>query len=526
MTADMSSDLPAALDAPEVPVVIVGAGPAGLTASLLLSRAGVDSLLVDRNRAPSPLPRARGVHARAMEILRVAGVEADLRAAQLPIRSGLEWRDTLTSEPDRELSLPASVDDGTSPCEGLAVAQDVFEAVLRRHVEAAAGRPARWGTRLEAMRVVADGALVTLREVDAGRVGTVRAQYVLAADGARSAVRASIGIPLQGAPDLGRQRAVAFRANLSRWTGARPRGMYFLTGLPGVLYWTHPDHRWVIDGPDIHRTEAERFVRSALGSVDVPVEVLTDHTWSPGAKSAETYRAGPVFLLGDAAHRVTPIGASGMSMAIHDAHNLAWKIAAVTQGRAGAGLLDTYSVEREPVGRLNAAESRQAWQRAFDFASPPPAGRSMREVDLGYRYASAAVIGDGNACAPPLGDPADPAAPGHRAPHLWLDAAPHRRSTIDLFDQRFVMLHGPAGAAWASVGSSGIDDSGTSLEVHVISDPAWPTRYGVEPSGAVLVRPDGHVAWRHRGPLLPSEPSADALIGRTMDTLSARVAPS
>ena len=94
--------------------------------------------------------------------------------------------------------------------------------------------------------------------------------------------------------------------------------MYFLTDFPGVLFWTHPDHRWVIDAPDTHRLDAEQFIRAALGDPDVALEVLTDRTWSPGAQSAEIYRRGPIFLLGDAAHRVTPMGAAGVSMAVHD----------------------------------------------------------------------------------------------------------------------------------------------------------------------------------------------------------------
>jgi putative polyketide hydroxylase len=506
----------------EVPVLIVGAGPAGLTASLLLSRAGVDAVLVDRNTSPSSLPRARGVHSRAMEILRVAGVEADLRAVQLPIRSGLEWRDTLAALPERELALPAAVEDAVSPCEGLAAAQDVFEAVLRRHVDAAARRPARWGTRAEGVQVVDDGVLVALRELDSGRLSTVKARYVLAADGARSVVREAAGLTLVGPSDLGAQRAVAFRADLTRWTGAHPRGMYVLTGLPGVLFWTHPDDRWVLDTPNNHQLEVGALVRAALGADDVPVEVLTDHVWSPGAQSAESYRRGPIFLLGDAAHRVTPMGATGMSMAIHDAHNLAWKLAAVLKGQAGPRLLDTYSVEREPVGRVNAAESLQAWQAAFDSGGPQPAARSLRDVDLGYRYASTAVLTDSSPVDPPLGDPTDPAAPGHRAPHLWLDQAPHRHSTIDLFDQSFVLLHGPAGPAWASAAPTLRDSSSVALVIQCVSDSSWPARYGVQPSGAVLVRPDGHIAWRHRD--LPSDREAVAaeLVGRALETVIVR----
>src|SRR5450432_1622441 len=140
-------------DIAEVPVLVVGGGPAGLTASLLLSRHGVASLLVDKRITESPLPRARGVHARAMEILRVCGVEPDLRAVELPITPGAEWRARLTSVPIREDVPSAVVKADVSPCEGLSVSQDVFESVLRDHARGYATARLQAGTLLESFGV-------------------------------------------------------------------------------------------------------------------------------------------------------------------------------------------------------------------------------------------------------------------------------------------------------------------------------------------------------------------------------------
>src|SRR6266545_4889376 len=171
-------------------VLIVGGGPAGLTASLLLSRHGVDSLLIDKRLTGSPLPRARGVHSRAMEILRVCGIEPDLRAVELPITPGAEWRTDLTSPPLRE-DVPSAGRSAVSPCEGLSVSQDVFESVLRDHV--------------------------------------------------RSCVRQQLGIAMNGPDELGQQTMIAFRADLTSQTGDRPRGIYFLTATATALIWTHAD---------------------------------------------------------------------------------------------------------------------------------------------------------------------------------------------------------------------------------------------------------------------------------------------
>ncbi|SNT28507.1 tetracenomycin A2 monooxygenase-dioxygenase [Asanoa hainanensis] len=471
----------------EVPVLIVGAGPAGLTSSLLLSALGVDSLLVERRATSSPLPRARGVHARAMEILRGVGLEAALRAVELPILPGAEWRARLSGPPLREDVPGQRTRAATSPCEGLSVAQDVFESVLAGHLTA----PIRRGVALESFTTAPDGVRATLRDVASGHREAVHARWLIAADGARSGVRERLGITMQGPADLGRQWLVAFRADLTARTGPRPRGIYFLTESGAALVWTHPDHRWMISVPD---SGGPPDVAALLG---VPVEVLAGNPWTAAAQTASRYADGPVFLVGDAAHRFPPAGATGLSAAIHDAHNVAWKLAAVAHGHAGPALLDSYRTEREPVGARNAGETGAAWRRIFAGTGAPFAGRSLAQIDMGYQYRSAVVTSDGTPEADPPGADYEPtAAPGCRAPHLPLGDG---RSTLDLFGREHTLLTAPPGDGWRTAAAAAGPRLGIPLSSHVIADPSWPTAYGTGPTGAVLVRPDGHVAWRHPG---------------------------
>jgi len=478
----------------ETPVLIVGGGPAGLTASLLLSRHGLDSLLIDKRIDASPLPRARGVHSRAMEILRVCGIEPDLRKVELPITPGAQWRADLTSPPLRE-DIPSAGPTTVSPCEGLAVSQDVFEAVLGDHAHGYAHAQLRPGTLLESFHTADDGVLATVVEQASGRRVEVRAHWMIAADGARSGVRRHLRIGMNGPDDLGQQTMIAFRADLSALTGSRPRGIYFLTAAGAALIWTHADDRWVISqpGPIAADEDPAAVVRRILGLADLTVQVLATSPWTAGAQSATQYAGGPVFLAGDAAHRFPPAGATGVSAAMHDVHNLVWKIAAVAHGHGGPKLLDSYAAEREPVGRRNAEETGTAWTRIFNGNAAPFGGRSLAQLDMGYQYTSPIVVDDGSPDADPPGAAYQPtAAPGCRAPHLWLADG---TSTIDLFDQRFVLLTAEPGHAWRAAATH---IPGAPVDSHVITEPTWPSLYGVAPDGAVLVRPDGHVAWRSR----------------------------
>ena len=243
------------------------------------------------------------------------------------------------------------------------------------------------------------------------------------------------------------------------------------------------------------------MVRAGVGVPDLTVEVFADDQWTPGAQTASSYSRGPVFLIGDAAHRVTPMGATGVSTAIQDAHNLAWKLAAVLAGEATPALLDSYAVEREPVGRVNVAASLAGWQAFARPSAPPEPGPTMRQLDLGYCYRSAAVIEDGTPAADDL-DYVPSGRPGCRAPHVWVEVDGRRVSTIDLFGRHFVLLTGQAGAEWMAA-AQGVPGR-AALDVHRLADPEAARRYGIGPEGAVLVRPDGHVAWRDPGAPDPS----------------------
>jgi 2-polyprenyl-6-methoxyphenol hydroxylase-like FAD-dependent oxidoreductase len=500
----------------EVPVLIVGGGAAGLAMSLLLSRHGTPSLLIDERQVPSPLPRARGVHSRAMEILRVCGAEPELRAHELPITPGAQWQSDLPGAPAGQ-DVPGGPDGpAVSPCEGLALSQDVFESVLHEHAASYRVAQLRRGTRLESFTVHDGYVEAQLAGAGTGAGQAVRARYLVAADGARSGIRHQLGIGLTGPGALGRQFMVSFRADLSRWAGPRPRGIYFLTAAAAALIWTHPDHRWIVsipaggEGPD---PGPAALVRAALGLPDLPLQVLASGGWTARGVSADRYAGGDgrVFLIGDAAHQFPPAGATGVSTAIADAHNLAWKLAAVLAGDAGPALLGTYDPERGPVGRRNATETAAAWSRVWNPAAPVFAGRSLRQIDLGYQYRSPAITSDGSPGADPAGaDYAPTGAPGTRAPHVWLQGGVS--STIDLFDQDFTLLTAEPGSGWRIAADQVKPALGLTLRQHVMPPAGWPAPYGVSPEGAVLVRPDGHIAWRSPDAATDSRAAVTALV--------------
>jgi len=243
------------------------------------------------------------------------------------------------------------------------------------------------------------------------------------------------------------------------------------------------------------------------------VAILGVSAWEASARVARQYRHGRIFLAGDAAHEMPPTGGFGLNTGVQDAHNLAWKLAAVLAGQADPSLLDTYHNERQPLGvaitEASLANSLSMGRTERQPGAVLPRREFLNEQGLifGASYESAAIVPDGTP-RPHVDDPVTQyrpsARPGARAPHVWLERNGARISTIDLFGPRFVLLAGRRGTAWRQAAARVAGPSRPAFAAHVIGedvadpDGAWSVAYEVDDDGAVLVRPDGHVAWRHR----------------------------
>ncbi|TMB90926.1 MAG: hypothetical protein E6J45_07780 [Chloroflexi bacterium] len=217
---------------------------------------------------------------------------------------------------------------------------------------------------------------------------------------------------------------------------------------------------------------------------------------------ATRWRSGRVFLAGDAAHRMTPVGGLGMNTGVQDAHNLTWKLAAVLQGWGDQDLLDTYEAERRPVARYNV--ERSVSLMSADGRSPAEVGQSdghtNLSVDLGFGYQSGALVSEGADTAPAgAGDYIPAARPGSRVPHVWLSEGRRRLSTLDLMGPSFTLLLGERATAWQQAASDAAARANVPLRTRRLGmarHADWASVFGIGDTGAVLVRPDGHVAWR------------------------------
>jgi len=515
-----------------VPVLIIGAGPAGLSSSILLSRAGVRSLTVERHASTSIHPKATAISTRSMELFRAWGIEPRIRDLALQVEFSSSVRHTL-AEPElerRSLGFPTAAEAAAfSPTYPAALAQDLLEPVLLEHAREFAHAEVRFDTEVVDLAQDDDEVRVTLLDRTSGERRVVHARYVIAADGAHSPTRQRLGIAMHGVERIGDYLSILFRADIASIVGPEVHGLYMVQGLggpmPAVVLPTSNDGRWVLAAP--WRADAQPpaslttdvlgdLVRRAAGRRDLAVEVLDYSLIGIGAQVAERFREGNVFLVGDAAHRTAPTGGTGMNTAIQSAQNLAWKLAAVLAGTAGPELLDTYEPERRPSGERNLLRSRGQLQ-----------GISGVAADLGVVYSSGAVVAGASDDRPAVIEPTDTACVGSRAPHAWLDVDGRRVSTLDLFGDRFVLLVGARGEAWydaalavtraldVPLGAIVIDGR----DGRVTSD-GWLESYGIGAEGAVLVRPDGHIAWRSHGTAADAEATLEQVVARVLGLVS------
>jgi 2-polyprenyl-6-methoxyphenol hydroxylase-like FAD-dependent oxidoreductase len=536
----------------EVPVLIVGGSLVGLSTSLFLGVHGVDHLVVERHPGTAIHPRAAFLMQRTVELFRWSGAEREVIAAAERefVQNGAIM--AVESLGGRELQwFFRNINEGMehlSPSPRIFVTQIGLEPVLRERA-AALGAGLRYSSEIVSLNADENGVTGLVRDRTSGEEWTVHAQYAVAADGVRSPVRHRLGIGMQGHGTFSDSITIYFRADVLPLLGERnlsviyvvnPRLQGFfrfsIDGRSGFLVVNSAvdaeGQRTTAIGATATEEDCVRYVRDALGAPDLAVEIEDVQQWNAAAEWAERFAAGRILLAGDSAHVMPPTGGYGGNTGVHDAHNLAWKLAYVLAGHAGEDLLATYEPERLAVARMTV---EQAYTRYVTRLDPGLGTDGLMPliddaaIDLGYRYRSDAITPDGPD-GPDDGtddgtdweDPRTPTGrPGFRVPHLPLRRNGTELSTLDLVATAPVLLTGPDGAAWAQAGEEVANRLRVPLDVHSVGadldDAArFPSACGIGRDGAVLVRPDGFVAWRSSGAGDDAVPALGAALARSL----------
>jgi putative polyketide hydroxylase len=523
----------------EVQALIVGGSVTGLSTAVFLAWHGIRALVVEKHPDTLSHPRSRGIHPRTAEVYRQVGLEPALwaEASLATDFSKLLMVRAETLAGPEMFSGPTDQPDPTgevSPCEWVPIDQDRLEHVLRGRA-AELGAELRFGTELVSFTQDDGGVTATVLDHATGRRRVVRADYLVAADGGRSPVRAGLGISPQGPGEFATTVSLLFEADLGAAARGRPVGVCYLDQpSPQTILFAHDGvNRWIFATTmphgatlaDITEDRSVELVRAAIGQPDLDVTVVPQLpaggakalSFVIGAQVAERYRDGRVFLVGDAAHLVPPTGGFGASLGIQDAHNLAWKLAAVLSGKAGPALLDTYHAERQPVAWLTLQQAMEMMQERTGDGGDEDGAAAFATVVFGYRYGP--------------GEPVRPdrlaGEPGTRAPHVPVRRRGEEISTLDLYGRDPVLLAGAAGRPWVEAARKAAAAAGVTVDAYQVGGPgadladpsgAFPGKYGVGGEGCVLVRPDGFVAWRAEGSGAAPDPALaaalNALFGR------------
>ncbi|MFC0278424.1 FAD-dependent monooxygenase [Falsigemmobacter intermedius] len=544
-------------------VIIVGGGPAGLTAALLLGQRGIPTVLFEASRDTGGHPRGHVVSTRSMEIFRELGLEAAIDAVSLPLErhGGVGFVTSLAGEEighirTRGDAARDAAEIALSPCLKRSCPQDRLEPVLQEAARGLTSVDLRFGTKVTTIAQDDDGVTVGWEAAD-GTTGTSRARWLIGADGPRGPVREAAGIGMSGEV-LGQQIGVYFHADLWDLVQDRPWLLWWIYNAQttGVLISLDGRHRWTYNFPYPEGVDRSAFtedrcreiVRAAIGLPDAPVDIRSIMPWRMQARLADQMHRGRIFIAGDAAHPLPPTGGQGMNTGIADVHNLVWKLDAVRQGRAGPELLESYTDERLPIARFNVSQSAANARKmakaglsgilALDpensriidkpegaalrakMAAAIPAQRGHFDYPgqtFGIGYSSAVIVPDGTPEVELSVETFTPSArPGMRLPHLWVKRGGQRLSSLDLCRGKDLVLLLAAETADAeaafrhSCAARGLDG-----EIYVegrdglrFEEAQWREIYGLGVGGALILRPDGHVAFR--------SPSADGTLAQAV----------
>jgi 2-polyprenyl-6-methoxyphenol hydroxylase-like FAD-dependent oxidoreductase len=500
--------------------VFSGGGLVGLSTAMFLAQHGVASIAIERLRGGSPVPRAAFFHMRTLEMFRAAGIENQVRERSLKEfepEGAIVLMDTLAGKV--LAGLIPSLNEGVealSPCRRLFVTQPGLEPILRARAEQA-GASVIEGSEVVGIAQDDDGVTTTVRDVASGDERRIRAKYLIGADGAHSKVRELLGIEFDGRGVFSNAITIYFHAPLAPYVVGKALSVIYVKNaeLSGFFRMDKDgDSGFLVVNTvgDTSRPEAaspandvrpERLielVRHGAGVPDLPVTIDGVARWRATSDVARRFQDGRVFLAGDAAHLMPPNGGYGGNTGIHDGHNLAWKLAMVLKGVAGPALLSTYDTERRPVGKFTV---EQAYTRYVTRSATYLGAKDFQplandfNIELGYIYRSPAIIAEDDIERGSEDPRESQGRPGSRAPHLWIEQNGQRISTLDLFGRGFVLLTSPGGAAWVDGSRAAARQiRGLDFDAHVIPSTEFAIAYGIGESGAVLVRPDGFVAWR------------------------------
>ncbi|MBO9727393.1 MAG: FAD-dependent monooxygenase [Chitinophaga sp.] len=531
----------------QIPVLIAGGGLTGLSAALFLLQQGIHPVLIERRSGTSIHPRARGFDVRTMELFRELQLDHAIReagqslSAAWGIYAGADLPAIVDQVPTDRAKIKHPIEipglekiAALSPVSGARCTQDLGEPIL---LQAAIDRGAdiRFDTELVSFTQDTEGITAYIRDRNTNETTIVHCQYLIAADGGNSPIRRHLGAETTGNGALGNLLNIYFEAPLGDYVKGREFsiGLINRPGITGMFTAINNSDRWVLHLHYDPKTERpEDFTTARLESIlhdiirlpEVPVRIISMLPWQPTVKVVNNMQYGRLFLAGDAAHQMTPYGGKGAASGVQDVHNLAWKLALVLKQQAHPTLLDTYSPERQPVGLKNALTSGEmADEKGLLKADALTAFKNNPDKEkafawllsmLGipdYRYTSNAIAG-----ATHIADTGLVKAGGHpgtRVPHHWLHENDTQISTLDLAVTHFTLVTDEAGAHWHSAVTAMADNFRMPISVKVITAPEWKTAANLATGDALLIRPDGFVAWHSADGTYTLEQALSKILG-------------